>query len=129
MSADTVSHVGAKTSKVKSLALWIVTGLLACMFVFSGSMKFASAEMADHFTQWGYPDWFRVLIGAIEIGAGLVLLIPRTALYAAVALGVVMVGAVATHLRHGEVPQAAVPLVLLALLAMVGYVRRRHTAV
>jgi hypothetical protein len=56
------------------------------------------------------------------------LLVPRAAFFGAGALAVVMVGAVFTLLRAGEVPQAAVPLVCLGLLALVGYARRPGAA-
>jgi hypothetical protein len=39
-----------------------------------------------------------------------------------------MAGAAFTHLRFGEGPQAIVPLVLLALLVVVGYARRPRVA-
>jgi uncharacterized membrane protein YphA (DoxX/SURF4 family) len=125
MSVGTTTPAGTKSSKGKAAALWVVTGLLAGLFVLSGSMKLVkSDDVAAQFARLGYPDWFRVLIGVAEIGGGLLLLVPRTAFYAAGTLGVVMVGAVFTHLRHGEVPQALVPLVLLCLLVTVGYLRR-----
>jgi uncharacterized membrane protein YphA (DoxX/SURF4 family) len=124
MSIDTAASARAKGGKAKTTALWVATGLLACLFVFSGFMKFVNPEMAEHFSQWGYPDWFRILIGVVELGGGLALLVPRTAWYAAGALEVVMAGAVFTHLRNGEVPQAVVPFVLLCVLAALGYARR-----
>ena len=124
MSTDTMTPVGAKGSKAKTVALWAVTGLLACLFAFAGVLKFVSAEEAEQFAAWGYPDWFRVLIGAAEVAGGLGLLLPRTASLAAAGLGVVMVGAVWTHLGHGEIPKASVPFVILGLLAAVAYFRR-----
>lgn len=128
MSVGTAAPPGAKRGKAKSAALWALTGLLACVFALSGSMKFVNPEAARQFEQFGYPDWFRVLIGAVEVGGALALLLPRTAFYAAGALVVVMAGAVVTHLRAGEAPQAAVPLVLFGLLALVGYARRPGAA-
>jgi uncharacterized membrane protein YphA (DoxX/SURF4 family) len=124
----TATSTEAQSGKVKATALWVATGLLGCLFVFSGSGKFMMPEAAEHFARWGYPDWFRVLIGMAEIGGGLLLLVPRTAFYGAAALGVIMVGAAFTHLGHGEVPRAVVPLVLLCLLVTVGYLRRPRGA-
>jgi uncharacterized membrane protein YphA (DoxX/SURF4 family) len=111
--------------KAKVVGLWVLTVLLGCLFAFAGVMKFVDPTKAsEQFAQFGYPDWFRVLIAVVEIAGAVALLVPRTAFYAAVGLGVVMVGAVGTLLRAGEVPQAVVPLVVLGLLALVGYVRR-----
>jgi uncharacterized membrane protein YphA (DoxX/SURF4 family) len=107
------------------VALWVATVLLAGMFALAGTMKLVNAEEAGkQFAAYGYPDWFRVLIAVVEIAGSLAILISRAAFWAAGALAVVMVGAAFTHLLHGEVPQAAVPLVLLALLVAVGYFRR-----
>jgi putative oxidoreductase len=128
MSVGTAAPPGAKRGKAKRIALWVVTGLLTCLFLLAGPMKFVSPEIAELFARSRYPDWFRVLIGVVEIGGALALLVPRTAFYGAAALTVVMAGAVFTHLRAGEVPQAAVPLVLLGLLTLVGYARRPRTA-
>jgi uncharacterized membrane protein YphA (DoxX/SURF4 family) len=124
MSVGMAAPPGAQRGKVKTVALWVPTGLLACLFGLAGSMKFMSPEAPKQFAALGYADWFRVLIGVVEVAGALALLLPRTAFYAAGALGVVMVGAVFSLLRVGEVPQAVVPLVVLGLLALVGYARR-----
>jgi uncharacterized membrane protein YphA (DoxX/SURF4 family) len=128
MSVGTAAPPGAKRGKAKTAALWALTGLLACLFAFAGSGKFVSPEAAKQFAAFGYPDWFRVLIGVVEVGGALALLLPRAAFYGVGALAVVMAGAVFTLLRAGEVPQAVVPVVLLGLLALVGYARRPRAA-
>jgi uncharacterized membrane protein YphA (DoxX/SURF4 family) len=53
------------------------------------------------FRQWGYPDGFYLVIGAIEVIGGIALLIPRTASYSAIMLAVVMIGAAATQILRG----------------------------
>jgi uncharacterized membrane protein YphA (DoxX/SURF4 family) len=128
MSVGTAAPPRAKRGKARGAALWALTGLLACLYILAGSMKFLSPEAAKQFEAFGYPDWFRVLIGAVEVGGALALLVPRAAFYAAGALGVVMAGAVGTLLRAGEGAQAVVPLVLFGLLALVAYARRRGAA-
>jgi uncharacterized membrane protein YphA (DoxX/SURF4 family) len=129
MSVDTMTPPGKRLGRGKTIALWVASGLLAALFVLSGSMKFVNAEEAEKlFAKSGYPDWFRVLIGVIEIGGGLALLIPRTTFYAAAALAVVMAGAVFTHLRQGEIPQSAVPFVLLLVLVVIAYTRLPRSA-
>lgn len=128
MSTDTTTPGAATTSKTKTIALWVVTALLAGLFLFAGTMKFAASEAAEQFAQLGYADWFRVLIGGLEIAGGLGLLLPRTARYAAVGLGVVMIGAVGTLLRVGAGGQAVVPFVVLVLLAVVAYARWPRSA-
>jgi putative oxidoreductase len=114
-------------SKGKRIALWVVTGLLAVSFLAAGGSKFANQTMvAGEFERYGYPGWFSLVVGTIEIVSALLLLVPRTAAIGAFALMVTMVGAAFTHLRAGEYPQALAPVVLFALAAAVFYARRRQ---
>jgi uncharacterized membrane protein YphA (DoxX/SURF4 family) len=68
------------------------------VFVRAGWDKFDDASgWARAFSVWGYPVWFRVLVGVIEIGAALLLAWPRTAAYGAALIIVVMLGGMGTH--------------------------------
>lgn len=111
--------------KWKNIVLWIVSILLAAMFVMAGSGKvFSPAQAGQMFVNYGYPVWFAVVIGLVEVIGGILLLGPRVAAYAAGALVVVMAGASVTHLKTaGEAPRALVPIVLLVLTAIVGLAR------
>lgn len=109
----------------KLVLLWALTALLAAFFLTAGGTKLAGLPVqADNFTRWGYPGWFMYGVGVIEAGGAIALLIPRVAGFAALLLCGTMVGAALTHLVHGETNAAPVPLVLLALVALVGYARR-----
>lgn len=116
----------AETSRGTTIAAWVLSVLLGLLFLFAGSQKLlGAAEPAQHFAQWGYASWFRILIGLIEVGGGLTLLVPRVAFYAAGALGVVMVGAIYTLLMNAA-PGVPIPIVCLILLAFIAYARRPH---
>jgi uncharacterized membrane protein YphA (DoxX/SURF4 family) len=128
MSAGNTAPAGAKGGLVRTVLVWTATVLLAALFILAGVMKFVSPEAAKQFAEIGYPYWFCILIGVIEVAGALALLVPRTSFYGAVALGVVMVGAVLTLLLHGPAAQAVVPLVFLALLAALAYARRPRFA-
>lgn len=110
----------------KNVVLWILSILLTAMFVMSGSGKLINpAQFGAAFVNWGYPTWFATVIGIVEVVAGIALLVPRVAFYAAGVLAVVMAGAVFTHLKTaGEAPRAAVPAVLLILSVVVALMRR-----
>lgn len=109
----------------KLVLLWILTVFLAVIYLIAGGTKLAGLPVqADNFARWGYPGWFMYVVGVMEAGGAIVLLIPRLAGLAALLLCGTMVGAALTHLVHGEMTAAPVPLVLLALVALVGYVRR-----
>jgi uncharacterized membrane protein YphA (DoxX/SURF4 family) len=107
------------TQSDQSLAVRAVCVLLALIFFAAGIPKIFAAEAAiQEFEKFGYPGWFRVVIGIVEVGSGLGLLIPRFTSYAAMALCVVMGGAFATQIRSGgETYEALVPLVVFAILA------------
>lgn len=110
--------------------LWLVSLFLTTVFVNAGWPKFsAESGWGRAFANWGFPNWFRVLVGVIEVAGGLLLLVPRTAIYAAAALAVIMLGAMGTHIIADNNPAAiyheAVPL---ALLGLVVYLRTRRPA-
>ena len=112
-------------SKGKNIAVWSLTVALALVFVAAGAFKLAGArEAIENFHRWGYPDWFRVVTGVIEVTGALGLLVPRTSWIAAAILSATMVGAIATHLHSSEATKAPLPLTLLVLLVVLGWARR-----
>ena len=103
-----------------------VSGLLALLFLFAGTTKLIGMQMhVEHFAKWGCPDWFRLVVGAVEVAGAVLLLVPQTAFYAACVLSVQMLGAAYTHLVNYEAASAPFPLVVFALLAFIAYSRRR----
>ena len=113
--------------------IWVVQILLALMFAFSGLSKLTQPyeKLAQ---QMGYvndfsPNTIRA-IGATEVlgAVGVVLpaltdILPWLTPTAAVGLGLVMLGAMATHFRRKEYPMILINLVLLALAIFVAYGR------
>ncbi|RMH40794.1 MAG: DoxX family protein [Deltaproteobacteria bacterium] len=111
--------------KRRDIALWALTALAAAAFVAAGALKLVGADFeVEAFRNWGYPAWFRIAVGLVEVAAGIALLIPRVATAAAAALSLIMVGAIGTHVAYGEWAQALVPVVFLAALGWIGYERR-----
>jgi uncharacterized membrane protein YphA (DoxX/SURF4 family) len=111
-------------SKGKTIALWIVSILLAAMFVFVGGLKLLQPNEAKPiFVHYGYAAWFATFIGSCEVLGAMGLLIPRLAGLAARGLSIIMAGAVYTHVSHQEYTHAITPLVLLVMLMAVDYVR------
>ncbi|MFC6616193.1 DoxX family protein [Halopenitus salinus] len=80
-------------------------------------------DQVDDFQRFGYPQWFRVATGIIEILSGIGLLAglvwhPGLALVGGLLLSGVMVGAIITHVHIGDpLSKTAVPAFLLALTA------------
>jgi len=79
--------------------LWALTLMVVMVFLRAGWDKFNDASgWAKAFRFWGYPLWFRILIGVVELGAALLLVWPRTAAYGAVLIIAVMLGGMGTHI-------------------------------
>lgn len=117
----------AERGKGKTIALWVLSGLLAALYLMAGGSKLGGAEQhVQHFAHWGYPQWFRLVVGGAEVISAVLLLVPRAAFFGAGALVVLMAGATYTHLfrASGEAGMAIVPLVLLCLAGLVAYARR-----
>jgi uncharacterized membrane protein YphA (DoxX/SURF4 family) len=107
----------------RTVGTWIPAILLALIFVPQGWSKFNDASgWAVAFRHWGYPDWFRVTIGVVELGAVVLLALGRTAAIGAILIILVMLGGMATHIifdggRH--LTSEVVPLVLATIVLVV----------
>ena len=101
--------------------LWVLQLAMAVLMVGPGIQKFTSPTWRRMFHAWGYPDGFYLVIGAIEVVAGVLLLVPRVASAAAVVLMIVMVGAAITQMRHGR--DGIGELVFCTALAVIAYGR------
>jgi uncharacterized membrane protein YphA (DoxX/SURF4 family) len=113
-----------------NITVWIVTGVLAAMFLMAGLMKLtkSKAELVDAGQGWAgdVPDDVVKLIGVAEVAAVLGLVLPGafdvvTWLVPAAAIGliVLMLGAIVTHARRREYPNVGLNLVLLAAAVFV----------
>ena len=100
--------------------VWLMTAMLVVVFTRAGLDKFSDTSgWARAFTHWGYPVWFRILIGVLEVGAAALLLWPRTAPLGALVIIVVMLGGMGTHIvkdagRH--MTSEVVPLVFASII-------------
>ena len=78
--------------------LWAVSLRLVMVFASAGWAKLDPASgWARAFATWGYPPWFRMSIGGMEVAAAFLLLWPRAAAYGAAIIIVVMLGGMGTH--------------------------------
>jgi len=117
------------------IAVGIVSGLLAFAFIAGGLVRLVVP--ADRYGTWPNQQWILavpragvVAISVAEIlGAlGLVLpaltgIAPILSPIAAVALALIMVGALVFHIRRNERPNIPVAIVLIVLLAFVAIAR------
>lgn len=112
-----------------TIAVWIVSGLLALMYLFAGGSK-AGLPVPRLHKQFPFSEDLGVpftrTIGVLEILGAVGLILPRLlgilpvlAGMAAVGLVIVQVGAIVVHVRRGETKQLPVNAVLLLLAAFV----------
>ena len=113
-----------------TIAVWIVSGLLAAMYLFAGLNKslLPVEKLHKQFPWSAEPVGVRNtrIIGVLEIlGAiGLILppllgIVPVLAAFAAVGLAIVQVAAIVLHVRQGELKVLPMNVVLLLLAVFV----------
>ncbi len=112
-------------------ALWIVQGLLALIFLFTGGMKLV-LPLKMLTAQMPLPGLFVRFIGVAEVlGAiglilpGLLRIRPGLTPLAAAGLVIIMTGATVLTLAGGKIALALIPLVVGLLSAFVAYGRWR----
>lgn len=98
----------------------ILQVLLGIGFILFGVMKLGSKQMVDDFKRYGYPGWFRILTGLVEIIAS-ALVIAGIWNETLAALGgfiivATMIGAIITHIKIKDtVKDMMMPIILLVL--------------
>lgn len=89
--------------KVKNILLWVLTGLVGALFLFSAFGKLSgnadAIKMAEGF---GISASTFMTIGIVELISVVLFVIPRTGVLGTLLLAAYMGGAIATHLEHGE---------------------------
>lgn len=94
----------------------VLSYLLAIVFLLSGGAKLAGLEFElVAFERWGYPVWFMYFTGAAEVAGGIALAFNVLRKFAAPALAALMVGAIGTHVHHGEWPMLLIALTIFTL--------------
>ena len=114
-----------------NVALWIVQGLLAALFLFAGGAKMVLP--LDQMTgPVALPGWFLRFLGVAEVLGALGLILPgllriRPGLtpLAAAGLVIIMIGATVIMLVGGMIAVALMNLVVALLAAFVAYGRWR----
>ncbi|OYX80355.1 MAG: DoxX family protein [Bradyrhizobium sp. 35-63-5] len=103
-------------SRVKSIALWAVKGLLALAFLSAGLAKFYGFPMlVEEFEKIGLGEGFRYITATLEIAGALTILQPTASVFGAMLLCCIMLGAIISHIFIiGGSPIPAVVLLLLS---------------
>jgi putative oxidoreductase len=107
-----------------TIALWALQAVLALVFAMGGLAKVGGdAAMVEMFATIGIGQWFRYVVGALEIAGAVGVLAPRLSGLAALGLACLMAGATLTNLFVlGASP--LLPIVLLLASVLVAWGRR-----
>lgn len=117
-----------------SIALWIIQGVLAAVFLCGGLMKVVQQRkrLATSGMDWveDVPEPAVKAVGALEVLGAIGVILPAVTgiapvlvPLAAIGLGLVMVGATALHIRRSEPQMVVVTGALLAMAAIVAWAR------
>lgn len=107
----------------------LVTGLswfIAVQLFLFGPLKFSPVgffgypSYPEKFVAWGYPSWFSFVVGACEIFAGVMLILPRRRFLGAAVMLFILTGAIATHIiNHDSLSDSIAAPIILVLSAIV----------
>ncbi|MGH9672934.1 MAG: DoxX family protein [Bryobacteraceae bacterium] len=106
-------------SKAQQWGARIATALPVLMLVMSAGMKFAQPPaFVEGFARFGYPMSQATGIGVVELLGTVIYLVPRTSVLGAILLTGYLGGAVATHVRVGDVFLGPLSLGVLVWLGL-----------
>lgn len=101
----------------KNTGLWVATGLVTFVFLTASIPKLLLAKVwLFRFIVWGYPKWFLIVVGLLELAGATAILFRRTAFWGATLLSAVMVGAFFTHFKSRDGIAMLGPVLVLAVL-------------
>jgi putative oxidoreductase len=89
----------SSVSPAQRRIVWGIRILLALAFGAAGIAKLVGVQqLVELFSAIGFGQWFRYLVGAVEVVGAVLMLIPAAGLFGGLLLTATCVGAVATHL-------------------------------
>lgn len=107
------------SSKAINISGWVLTGLLALLFLFSAFMKFTYPGSDPVYGM--SPETYKY-IGFLEILCLILFIIPRTGVLGTLLLAAYMGGAIVTHLEHqGPIIVAVVVQMMLWIAAFLRF--------
>ncbi len=116
--------MGISRSRLLLTVTWFLTIAEALTMGGAGTAKFMGDAWQSMFADWGFPSWLVTVTGLVEIGASILLLVPRLAIYAGATLVVVMLGALITELSAPRLGWH-MPVIHLTLLGLIIALRIR----
>ena len=119
-----MAHSSRSRPWFATVLLWIGTVMLFILFLAGGIQKLTEESSAlRDFAHWQYPLWFMLVIGGVELGSALLVLVPPVAFAGAALIVLDMAGGIVTTLRFGEDDRAVLSLILLVVAVLIAVAR------
>jgi hypothetical protein len=97
----------------------LLAWLPALAFLGAGIVNAAgSAKIKDDFVRWGYPRWWNLVTGGLEVLVAALIALPATRVAGLALGGVICLAAVATVVRSKDYGHVAPSVILTALSAL-----------
>lgn len=111
---------------IKTITLWVCIIIFALPSLFFGFQKVRqNKEIWANFIRWGYPKSFMIFLGATEIVAALGLFFIQTRLYCIYVYGIILIGAIGTHLKaKDKMKDLLPPIFVLGLLIAIYFLNQ-----
>lgn len=104
---------------------WIGLILISLIFIQAGVLKLIGDQrMIETFNSFGYPAWFRIAIGMLEIAGAISLLIRHSSRYGTLLLAAIMIGAITSGFVTGRSGGALLEVILLCFLVGIAVARK-----
>ncbi|MGH7075302.1 MAG: DoxX family protein [Stellaceae bacterium] len=98
----------------------ILVTILAVLFAAAGVVNLARrGAVKRDFARWGYPVWFPLLCGALELSSAALLLGRQTRVFGLTLAGAIMIGALFTLVRNREPFRHLAPALIFSALIVV----------
>lgn len=111
-----------KSEKTKQIIYWVLTGLLAFVFLGSAAGKLSANEEALKMAAgFGLDAKTYTMLGIVELLCAILFIIPRTGLVGTILLAAYMGGAIASHLEHSI--SIVAPCIVQAFMLIVAFYR------
>ncbi|MGB1021135.1 MAG: DoxX family protein [Flavobacteriaceae bacterium] len=112
-----VNSIQNQLTKIHPILIWLIIAHPAYRVIVNGIRKFDTEGMwTDAFQDWGYPVWFRILVGILETGGGFIVLVPKIRHFGGILLAMVMIGALLTRIVNGTGLDDALTIAFYAFL-------------
>ncbi|MEO0898265.1 MAG: DoxX family protein [Bacteroidota bacterium] len=112
--------------KRDNIIYWITTSLFALMMGASGVAYFVVETFTENFAALGFPDYFRMELGAGKILGAILLILPMVPKFLKewtyAAFGITLISAVIAHLSVGDSIDKIIPIFVAFGLLLTSYI-------